>query len=1018
MDISLAHAYHIDKKHIAVKSLFNYGLANKHFNNLQEQFQYKQNYDAFKSMESSHSTSTHQMTSSHLMSSKSRSGKPHRIKRMMVIAGIAFAFAMASNPISAQKLTMQLTQQDGTQAKGTMIVTGSDTVVTDTEFNGEATYILSTVTSAEMLATASLRLYPNPAGQSVSLDVPTGSRGRLKVHDFTGRLLGVVPYGITSIVVPVTTGVVLLTWIDQNGQQSLRLVCGAKKIRIGINITESSTLTLKSESADIDDYTIDFSDPTKNIEDMQWNRTIHLGENITIDETIDWTEKIFYTQGKTSSNASLVFSANGKQLANITTANGNVPLTNMNERFDQEEGLLVNIEITAPYANGVNFSRLVNSEGTIGIDTILNRQYTTKINNALAETNIRWTQIPSGNTIITGQDVTQTYQELAQDSASVQAILEKTGYVNDTITFTNAKPGITEKEAEQEEIPKEYTINIELTNNDGKTETGFRGYILEAGDTTAVANFSGTSGQLVFNSTKENLDAIVGARNIYNFTGGESPATLTGNNNVNVSTDAIDYLTNTTIHAFDNDQGNASGASVEIAGQSKNADANGNANFTIPLTTNANNVFTPYQENVKVTKGNASHDFAETNTAHTLQNASTPTLEQTVAFVNEFFTYSNNSTANMNVKIWDDNAVQSETTSDGSGNYSTPVITSTDLTFNPDSIVYSAVDKISENRNKLLHDGGDVEDVVLADTPNEVTLDIGHADHRADTWINEGTYHIRTNDGIEHTFPITSGVQTFTVTGNYDGSTPVKTWVEEVTGFENLVQTYVASQEQPIASNGTRSDTLNTTLGALDGRIVYNLVMDTDVFNDDDYRARVNGGKEWNGEVNGHRGMTRELLMQRVVGVLPDYSGYVYADDLTENEKTALRENSALFDQNFMNRDIGYVIMESQEQEVQTDDWNNPNKVKIAFDTRGPPGNVHVSSGTHTYDAGRGTVPDELYTISLTEEFVEAIIWPTEVGGSSTGMYEHIIFSPQLTQLGENVSITNLTYKGGQAPRE
>jgi hypothetical protein len=191
--------------------------------------------------------------------------------------------------------------------------------------------------------------------------------------------------------------------------------------------------------------------------------------------------------------------------------------------------------------------------------------------------------------------------------------------------------------------------------------------------------------------------------------------------------------------------------------------------------------------------------------------------------------------------------------------------------------------------------------------------------------------------------------------------------------------------------------------------------MGTSLYDDSDFRARVNGGKEWNGQVGGHRGMTREILTQRITGLLPDFSDYIYADDLTADELNALRERSALFDPGFMGRGTGYNVMRSQEQEVPTV-GSNTNKVRIFFDSSASSGNGPPSGNTYNYRNAH--VSDIGHIATLSVEWVEAVAYPTEVGGTSSPLIGHSGFTPYLTSLGEDVVMTNFTYKGGQAPRE
>ena len=179
MNISIAHTYHIDKKHIAIKPSFNYGLANKFFNKFQGQFDDRHNYEAYKSiegalinrpgyseylkeksfllqrlgynddafklyriaMDNNKSNSVVQFTSSYIANQhklgyftnepanthptisnhhqksigttvrRIKAGKPHRIKRVMVIASLIIAFALTSNNATAQQVQGYVTDK-------------------------------------------------------------------------------------------------------------------------------------------------------------------------------------------------------------------------------------------------------------------------------------------------------------------------------------------------------------------------------------------------------------------------------------------------------------------------------------------------------------------------------------------------------------------------------------------------------------------------------------------------------------------------------------------------------------------------------------------------------------------------------------------------------------------------------------------------------------------------------------------------------------------------------------------
>ncbi len=148
---------------------------------------------------------------------------------------------------------------------------------------------------------------------------------------------------------------------------------------------------------------------------------------------------------------------------NIKDIQGNTITTGTTEeiitfkaRTEQEKIIReINKELYDTYKNTITILPGL-TQKTIG----LIGQYTTRINNVIALTNITWQKMPTEQTIIQGNDITEIYQELQQDTESVRAILELEGYKNDTIKFENIGVGTTEKTANQIEEPNNYNINI------------------------------------------------------------------------------------------------------------------------------------------------------------------------------------------------------------------------------------------------------------------------------------------------------------------------------------------------------------------------------------------------------------------------------------------------------------------------------------------------------------------------------------------------------------------------------
>jgi len=130
-----------------------------------------------------------------------------------------------------------------------------------------------------------------------------------------------------------------------------------------------------------------------------------------------------------------------------------------------------NLNVTQTKTNYVNTDQDVSvSKGSndVNLEAMLG-QYTTRLTDVLSGSTVTWTSTPIGDTLLRGTDLVELYQELPVDSTSVKAILELAGYKNDTIPFINAKPGVTEKAANQEALPNQYVLDLIITEASGDT---------------------------------------------------------------------------------------------------------------------------------------------------------------------------------------------------------------------------------------------------------------------------------------------------------------------------------------------------------------------------------------------------------------------------------------------------------------------------------------------------------------------------------------------------------------------
>jgi len=312
---------------------------------------------------------------------------------------------------------------------------------------------------------------------------------------------------------------------------------------------------------------------------------------------------------------------------------------------------------------------------------------------------------------------------------------------------------------------------------------------------------------------------------------------------------------------------------------------------------------------------------------------------------------------------------------------------------------------------------------------NSFSESVVFADQTADEYDNGLVFIIKTlNDGQEHAYNVTDAqhVQNITLTGDYDTSTPIELYYTTTSataqGKEAKILTVVRSRKQPTASNGSRTTTLTTTINdlftpSISGDTAWVLSLDTDMYNDVSFRTHVNGGKEWVYSSGGNRAMNIYGLTRSL-----DLSAGTYADDLTPEEKQAIRDRAALFDQDFWNRGTGLVILNANF--IESANYNtSAGSINIFYDrTEQQPGNTHYQVSTtraNTYDHGIGFVPrgTVMYLGQLTGETIQAVDWIfDDTSGGILGVYNHDQNgNPYLER--EDDLVVNMTYVGGKAPK-
>ncbi len=380
--------------------------------------------------------------------------------RIAARAAVTLILISLFSPLVAQQavLEMKLQKPDNTAASGTISITGTDTDITDDAFTGSATYTLKVATATGDMVDAVIRLFPNPADGVVTLDLPSAlADATLEVRNAAGILLS----NTTSspvLLSGLTPGMLFFTLTNDEQKVTLKLLSKGSSLRINITggTTDSDTgkgtvLKATSASSADDDYTITFSESTGNLDGQTWYRTVLLGQTVTIDEPLVWSNKEFILEGTTSNDATVTITSGGEELTTVATTAGVIPSTTLSKWFDSEIGLPVTIQVTAPFADEVSYAETAFPGETLTVDTMLNHHFnfTATVRNK------------DDNTVVTVYD--------NQDNTLAQGVADEELYiVQRKDEITNAKITLTATNAETKEINKNLqpgTNNINETIN-------------------------------------------------------------------------------------------------------------------------------------------------------------------------------------------------------------------------------------------------------------------------------------------------------------------------------------------------------------------------------------------------------------------------------------------------------------------------------------------------------------------------------------------------------------------------
>jgi len=302
------------------------------------------------------------------------------------------------------------------------------------------------------------------------------------------------------------------------------------------------------------------------------------------------------------------------------------------------------------------------------------------------------------------------------------------------------------------------------------------------------------------------------------------------------------------------------------------------------------------------------------------------------------------------------------------------------------------------------------------------------ANQTADAYDDGLTFIIKTlNDNVEHSFNVTDEehIQTISISGeDYLPGTNIETYFTPTSataqGKEANIMTVIRSYQQPVASNGSNSSKLATTIEDFftpnitdDNTWVLSLNND----NDANFYGHLGIGQEWNypHDASGPRTMNINIVNREL-----DLGTGTYGANITTEESQEAYKRANLFDQSFWNRGTGLVILDVNIDDT-PDYKTTAGHVNIFFDrTDGQPGNDHSQKKTtrnFTYDFARANTPQVPgFTGAFTEEVIQAVDQIGDVGGNIQDLY-HIDGQGNINLVRDDELVVNMTYVGGQAPQ-
>jgi hypothetical protein len=517
---------------------------------------------------------------------------------------------------SEAELNLKLNRQDGTPASGLVSIVGSDTTINDNAYSSPKLYILKTVTGIEDTSGKELLLGGNPTNNGFTKLIFRNYEtldGKIIASNIMGNTLAQANLSSDSeISFDTKPGIILIQYINDNEKKVFKVVNNSQTFRMDF-IQENGNFSgaIKTDQDKIkgafsDDYAISYTDPSSNIENYTKNATINLGTKYSIDEILDWTLKEIKYSANTNTNTTIKLTkvSDGTVLEERTSANGIFGTKSLTNKFNNETGLQVKYELTAPYTDPATFTQTMFRNQEVILDTIRNGlYYLTITGNGTA-----YTVKSNGETITTKNMGEQAFFKKQGDQASLEVIVTRTGYITDT-RGVNMNKGI-------------YSLDIQLIPESAQTyshvahvtaQSSISGKIIKDGTPIYLVKAQGdtiwsayTSGGANFSWTDINptVSAKIGSKNVPGHNANEITKTIDDNENANITFTGLTYLLTQPIHIQNQSNENVSGATITGGDAPVTTNTSGIGTFTrTNLSTDINNLpLANYTTNISVSK--------------------------------------------------------------------------------------------------------------------------------------------------------------------------------------------------------------------------------------------------------------------------------------------------------------------------------------------------------------------------------------------------------------------------------